>query len=173
MTGFFQPTVTFELFTQLKKWQQFLKAEGLHFLLKLGSLSQAQGERNPVKTKVGWQKRGSASITETFFFPFLFFCWGGVDFIHSCWGLQQGFVPFVAKVEAGAMYIRKAVELVVMPLAAGRHIVQWLGEQRQTQMMLSLNHQNSDQREPLVFNLLSMLHNPQVISSPNFLMTKY
>lgn len=47
-----------ELFTQLKKWQQFLKAEGLHFLLKLGSLSQAQGERNPVKTKVVDRKEG-------------------------------------------------------------------------------------------------------------------
>lgn len=45
----------------------------------------------------------------------------------------------VVKVVGGVVCVSRAMELVVMPLAAGHHIVQWLGEQRQAQMMLSLN----------------------------------
>lgn len=54
----------------------------------------------------------------------------------------------MAKVEAGAIYISMAVELVVMLLTAGHHVAQWLGKRRQKRMMLFVNLQGSDQREP-------------------------
>lgn len=173
MTGFFSTYRNFWAVHTIEKMATVSESRGSALSIEIRFIIPGTGWTQPCENE-GWltEKRVS-KYNRNFFLSFSFFCWGGVDFIHSCWGLQQGSVPFVAQIEAGAMYIRKAVELVVMPLAAGRHIVQWLGEQRQTQMMLSLNHQGSDQREPLVFNLLSMLHNPQVISSPNFLMTKY
>lgn len=77
-----------------------------------------------------------------------YFLWDEWDLIfHSLDVFRWGSVAAIARVKAGILY----VELVVMTLAPSRHIIQWLGEQRQTRMMLSLTHQRSDQKEIPVF----------------------
>lgn len=94
-----------------------------------------------------------------FFFLLLCFCWCVLWFFLLFFLLFLDFIndddfstdlchlwPESSLVPCTSSWLWRWWRRLLQPV--GHHIVQWLGEQRQTQIMLSLNLQDSDQRVP-------------------------